>query len=548
MGKTIKKQTEETTGKELVKLIEVFKEANDLISNKAVNFDMKEFAMGYTKGYGAFTPDMTNTAMKNINLNPLTATVDKINAALDNAKNSEANLIAYGQDMYLKNMLYKRNYDYINSLPAWNLEIDCINAKNLKDYKTVGFEEDFRKVRDFLYKFNYRAEFDKCFFNMLNSESYYCIFRTDMCDSKYVFQDFAYNYTKITGRSTWGLLYDIDMTYFMQPSIDINSYPKWIIKKYDDLFKTRANSNYVPSNDINERTGKFAMWTQTSQLDGAWCFKFKNDLIANIPYFSPMLSDLVLVPVFRDLQLSQSVSAARKIIASQYPLLKEQKVGNTADMLAVSTTTMGMMLGAMAKGLEDAFKIVCLPSEKMEQFEFENTDKESYSNFLKTTASLMGGGNVLFSTTKNTVAETNLSLNIDEMLATSIYPQFEDFLDFQVNNLTKKYKFKFVFNGTKTYLNKEFNNKQAFESAAVGVVSINKIANAMGKNLFELTDELDMTKALGFTDKLMSMMNMYTQSQDGKTGGRPQKSSSELTESGSETRNAGSNLDKGGKI
>jgi hypothetical protein len=338
------------------------------------------------------------------------------------------------------------------------------------------------------------------------------------------------------------------MTYFLQPSIDINMYPNWIKQKYRDLFKNKANSTYIPSNGLNERTGTFAMWTQTSQNDGAWCFKFKNDLIANIPYFSPMLSDLVLVPVFRNLQVSQSMSAARKIISSEYPLLKEQKVGNTADMLAVSPGTRGAMLGAMSKGLEDAFKIVCLPSNKMEQFEFENTDKESYSDFLKITSSLMGGGNVLFSTTKNTVAETNLSLNIDEMLATSIYPQFEDFLSFQANNLTKNFKFKFVLSGTKTYLNKEFNNKQAFEPAAVGVVSINKIANAMGWNMFELVDELEMTNGLGFTDKLMSMMNMYTQAQQGNTGGRPQKSANELSESGADTRNAGSNLDKGGKI
>lgn len=536
------------TEQEVVEILKTFQETNAIIENKSVDFDVAKFATGFYKGYGAYTPDMTNTSMKNINFNPLTATIDTINAALNNAKNNESNLIAYGQDMYLKNMLYKRNFDYINSLPAWNLEIEIKNEMTSKDYKSPAFKKDFAKVRDFLYKFNYRAEFDRCFFGMLNSESFYCIFRKDMCDSKYVFQEFPYSYTKTTGRSTWGLLYDIDMTYFLQPSIDINFYPDWIKKKYNDLFKNKTNSAYIPSNDLNERTGVFAMWTQTSQIDGAWCFKFKNDLVANIPYFSPMLSDLVMIPVFRNLQLSQSMSAAKKVISSQWPLLKEQKVGNTADMLAVSPETMGRMLGVASAGIQDAYKILSLPSEKMEKMEFENTDKSAYSDFLKITASLMGGGNVLFSTTKNTVAETNLSLNIDEMLATSIYPQFEDFLDFQINNLTKQYKFRFIFNGTKTYFNKEANNKQAFESAAVGVVSINKIANAMGKNLFELSDELDMTNALGLTEKLMPMLNMYTQGQNEKTGGRPQKSATELTESGSVTRNAGSNMDKGGKI
>ena len=67
--------------------------------------------------------------------------------------------------------------------------------------------------------------------------------------------------------------------------------------------------------------------------------------------------------------------------------------------------------------------------------------------------------------------------------------------------------------------------KQAFEPADKGLVGINKIANAWGMNQFELLDELEMTKGLELTDKLLSMINVYTQGQeDGKTG-RPQKSS-----------------------
>jgi hypothetical protein len=160
LGKKIEKQFEETTGKELAELVGIFKEANELINNKAVNFDMREFAKGYAQGYGAYTPDMTNTAMKNINLNPLTATVDKINSALESAKNNESNLIAYGQDMYLKNMLYKRNFDYINSLPAWNLSITCPGI-TASECKSKEYTKDYKKIRDFFAKFNYRAEFDK---------------------------------------------------------------------------------------------------------------------------------------------------------------------------------------------------------------------------------------------------------------------------------------------------------------------------------------------------------------------------------------------------
>ena len=79
-----------------------------------------------------------------------------------------------------------------------------------------------------------------------------------------------------------------------------------------------------------------------------------------------------------------------------------------------------------------------------------------------------------------------------------------------------------------------------------GFVSANKIANSLDLDLFELEDELLMTKAMGFDKKLIPLMNVYTQSN--KDGGRPQKSDSELTESGSETRAQATNIEKGGEI
>jgi hypothetical protein len=79
--------------------------------------------------------------------------------------------------------------------------------------------------------------------------------------------------------------------------------------------------------------------------------------------------------------------------------------------------------------------------------------------------------------------------------------------------------------------------------------SYNKLANAFGMNIFELEDELDMTSGRGFTEKLMPMLNMFTQGKEqNDKGGRPQSSESELTESGATTRDAGSNIGRGGNI
>lgn len=543
------------TDKEVGQVFEEYNEIMEEIKNGNLDFDYESFARGYRTMYGAFNPITQNQLMKNINLNPMISNEEKVRKALDDPGNNEEELISMSQNEYIRNMIYKRNFDYIANLLSFNLSIQCKNAKP-SDYKSKQYKEDFGVVEDFLTKFGYREEFRKAVFNMLNTESYFCMLRTDMSDDKYVLQDFPYRYAKITARSSHGLVADYDMSYFLNSTVDINMYPKWIRKKYNSLFKGKNSSIfYRPSNDLDNRNSIFSLWVQTSPEDGAWVFKMNSDFVANIPYFAPMLVDTALIPVYRSLQTNQSMAAAKKIVTSEWPLLKEQKGGNVTDMLAVRSETMGKIVGACARALGESFNIINIPSEKIDTHEFTVTDKDSYANFLRTISSMLGGGRSIFSTDKQTAEETRLSLNIDEMLVEKVYPQFENFLDYYINKLTKKFKFSFKFSGTNSYQNREKRKKDALDFAAVGVVSQNKIANALDMDIVELKRELEMTKNMGFTDLLMPMLNMYTgnsgssgSSGNNKSPGAPQKSQSELTESGQETRSTSANQQRGGNI
>lgn len=535
-------KAEEKQIKETLNMLE-----KTITNYKTVNkeFDVVEFSKGYIQGYGSFTPDLQNAAMKNLDLNPAVADANTVLDYVQDAKNNEFNLIAYCQNEYLRSILYKRNFDYIKNLPAFNLAINCKNIKKESDYNSEAYKRDLGIVKTFLNKFNYREEFSRAFYHMLNSESYYCMLRTDLDDSKYVLQEFPYMFAKITGRFSHGLLADYNLAYFMQPSIDINLYPKWLKKKYSDLFKG-GKQKYLPSSAIDKRTGSYAYWVQTSPDDGCFVFKMNDNSAVNVPYFSSMLADLVLLPLYRKLEFNQDMTAAKKVITTIYPMLKDQKVGNTHDMLAVDPKVMGQMVGACAAALGKDFNILNIPSDEIESHEFTNTNKGIYSEQLKNISSLLGGGRSIFSTDKQTTTETNLSLNIDEMLVENVYPQFSNFLEYNINKLTKKYKFSFRFSGTNSYQNKKERREVAFMGADKGFVSANKIANSLDLDLFELEDELLMTKAMGFDKKLIPLMNVYTQSN--KDGGRPQKSDSELTESGSETRAQATNIEKGGEI
>ena len=94
--------------------------------------------------------------------------------------------------------------------------------------------------------------------------------------------------------------------------------------------------------------------------------------------------------------------------------------------------------------------------------------------------------------------------------------------------------------------------KTAIDAGVNGIVSPQKIANALDMDIFELEDELDFADGIGFEERLKPLLSSYTMSKEDAAandkGGRPQKSDSEITESGADTRASGKNIANGGSV
>ena len=541
------------TPEQINSILEFAQSSAELIASGQIDFDPTSFARSYAKGYGtAYTPSMQNAIMKDLTLNPLKSTSERIEQALADAKNNEDFLISTGQQFYLTNQIYKRAVDNLSNLNAYNLLLRCVNAKSKADYKSAAFKRDYKAVKEFFAKFNYREQFNKITFMLLNNETHFVLFRDDMDDENYIFQDMPYQYCKLTSRSTHGLQYDLDFTYFMGTMANLDFYPKSVRKSYADIMKGGKDNQYDPAASVGHRNNYTALWGQLdADIHGAYAFKMNADYIANVPYLTGMFAEMALVPVFRSLETSQSMASAAKIITSQWGMLNDGKISR-ADSFEVNPTTMGAILGAVAASLDKAIKVVNLPSRKIDSVEFTNTNKEQYEKFNKNIASMIGGGgSSLFSTNKATTIENNIALSIDENLMANIYPQYEAFINHQLSKICKKFFFKVKLSGSNTYLNREYRTKSAFDAGQSGVVSAQKIAHAFDMDIFELEDELDFTESLGFEARLKPLLSSYTMSKEdanNKSPGREKKSDSELSESGAETRENGTNIGKGGSI
>lgn len=540
------------TEKQVTEVLQALDYALDIRDAQMLNgtFDIQAFSKGMTEA-GAFTPYTQNEIMKRLNIaTNRTPNGEDIEKALSSPIENEGNIVNYGQSYYFSSLMYKRNQEYLANLPAFDLEISCMNAKP-EDYNTNKYKNDYEEIKKFINAFNYREQFKNVTWNIVMNETCYAMFRE--LGDKSVIQEFPAQYAMITGKWEYGLLYDIDMNWFCQGEVDINCYPDWVKKRYTEMFDGKKIKPYIPSNKINKRTGSFALWTQTDPADGCWVFKFNPNHNLQIPFFSGMLPEMAAIPVMRNLQINQSMAAARKLLVSSIPYLNEKKAASVANQLAIDADTLGKFIGLATQGLEAAIKVLALPTEDIKGVEFKNTDNDTYETFMSITSSLLSGGKVIFSTRENQNAiESQFSIDIDRMLVKSIYPQFENFLEYYANRHTKKFKWSFRFVGTNDKFDREARQDEAFKYADKGVVLPNKIASSLGLNKIELERELEEMNASDFIDKLRPMINIYTQgnvtqgSAPNKGAGRPLKDDGDLTNSGEETRSKGSNIEKGG--
>ncbi|MEY2702695.1 MAG: hypothetical protein RLY43_1331, partial [Bacteroidota bacterium] len=199
--------------------------------------------------------------------------------------------------------------------------------------------------------------------------------------------------------------------------------------------------------------------------------------------------------------------------------------------------------------LTNNIKMAITPFEDVKQYEWDSNGKNIYDEYTKTTLGQSGtNAKLLYNTSeKSNVVESRNSIAIDEAVATYVYPQFERFLNFEINKRLKTFKVKCRLEGTDLPENRAKRLEDALAYANVGITLPHKLASAMGMQYHDMERELAYAKATGFSDKLIPLISAFQTSgkdiQDGKKNGRPSKSDSSLTESGAETKGNGDNED-----
>lgn len=492
-------------------------------------------------GQGFYSPWMSNQLLNNLNNSPKPFTMNDLRKALKSYKENASTLQDYTEFMKHWDIIFARTLESYANVLAFDLQIVCTNAFTDEEYQSDEYKKDRQRVYQFLNGFDYKAEFRRVVQQCMTTEvGYYWLRKTKWgnkgmkCTLQLLPQDFC----MLTGYWEKGLLFDVDMTYFLNAGVDIDGFDPAFKKYYNRVFiKSDGILDYRPSNVLNKRTGTYAMWTQTSPTDGAWAFKQNLSNFNTTPFLAPYMLSTLRNNEIEELQYNKDLVSAYAILAGELRLFDNAKSGTKADQFAINPTTLGVFMGKVKSGLPDNVKAVAMPTENTKMYQYTDTNNNIYENQLKTSAGQGGGiSRVIYSSDRMSNAEIQYAVEQQYNIMRPMYSQFQNFLNFFVNKLTKKYKFKFIFDGCAYEFDRANRFDRLLKMADKGIVlNSSAYASALGMAPQDFDQSLTEGHAGEMIDKLSLLLNVNTTKNGGESG-RPREESTSLTDSGEMSR------------
>ena len=530
---------------------------NEVSLTETEVFDIIKFALQLETGLldsgGALSPLLLNQRMKDITLNPMQATEQVVSAALNNPKDSEEILQQFSQDYEIQSQAYKALLAYLGNMLSFDLSYyvspikkDGTLIRNF-DYSGAKYRKDLTIVKEFLTKFDYKEEFSKVVKGLLRNETFFGLPRFGG-NSRIVIQEFppSPKYSMITGRWEYGLLFSVNMFWFQLQGVDINMYPRFFKQKLSELFDG-STPKYNPAlSPIMRGSNSWVYW-QDVPADIGFCWKMTPEIVTRIPYFSGLFPDLLQQPVIRSLQKNINMSVAARLLFGEIATLKDA-TAKKPNNFVIDHELLGKFLAVVKSAVGESIKVAGFPLQNVQGMSFP-AENEVYSSYWKTALATSGvNTNLIFtSDVRPNSLESQLSLNVDEQLMYSLYPQFSNFLEYYVNQRTHDFNFKFDFEGTQFYNNRKERLEKQIQLVDKGIVMPQKIAAAIGMTYESFSQQMAEAKSMGWIDELTPIVSAYQMSGTNNAG-RPQKDDNDLSDSGEETRSAGSNLEKDGNI
>lgn len=491
--------------------------------------------------YGYFSPWLSNENLVGLNNTPKTPKIEAMKKTLADYKNKAQDLRDYTQFMQHYDMLFARVFESYSKILSYDLQVTCSNAFTEEDFTSAEYAKDKKAIYKFLDSFDYKAEFTKVTQQVLRNGAGYFSFRQthgNTKDMKATLQMLPQKHCMLTGYWEKGVLTDFDMSLFLQPGVDIDGYAPEFRKYFQKVFgEGQTISNYIPSNQFSTRNGVYGLWTQTPP-DVIWAFMLDMSDFTAVPFLAPYLKDALLDDEIEMLQRSKDIASAYAILAGEIRLFDNAKSGTKADQFAIAPTTLVDFMRKVKAGLPNEIKAVAMPTENSKFYQYTDGNKDMLTMQLSTSAGVGSSlSRIIYSTDRMSAAELQYAAEAQGQIVKPLYSQYANFLEYFANKMTKKYHFKFHFEG----LDYEFDRQARFDRLMKAsdkglVLNESAFASAMGLEPQMFEHSLMESKASGWVQKFSQLLlNSNTTAQT--EGGRPESNPLDLSDSGEMNRN-----------
>lgn len=502
-----------------------------------------EFLKAYnTQSYSGqnymLSPHLLNSTLKSLNMDGYDFSTDQIRKMVMSPHNFEQELRKLSYFYYNAISIYRRTIEYKSILLDFDWEPTpyTLDGKPISqsDVKSAAFKKDFAEMSKFFNSFDVKQEFSKVLFNILLYDTYYTSTRT--YENHIYLQELPSTHCMIDANSYLGYLFSFDLSYFMNSGVDINAYSPTLLNKYSEVLRLKQ-STYNPN--LPQRNGSWVYWYGMLP-DDAWVFKFNNNFAGSVPPLLDMLIDYSKIDKFKELEDVKKQLEAYKVIFATVPRLTNNRSGNKTDDFAISSTELGKFVATVKDKLEKGIDFKAAPLEDFKAFDFSPSASEAdlleteLNNMLKQSATsdaILTGG--------SSVSSNNIYKLVSSEIVKSVYPQFENYCEYQINKNTRRYKFKIKFVGT--IFDREERRKAANEDMERGVITP-AIFSSRGIQMTDAANTLNMMYGLNFPEIFKPIKTASTMSSAEKdSSGRKKLNDSDLSDSGEQTRNIGAN-------
>lgn len=170
----------------------------------------------------------------------------------------------------------------------------------------------------------------------------------------------------------------------------------------------------------------------------------------------------------------------------------------------------GKFLGVARKGLNSQIGLAVLPTDDVKAVDFSvsntNSDVDYASSVVKQS---VASSEALFGTEKLNSHQSKLASQIDNNTIEALYPMFANFMEFFINRMTEKYKFKVRFHDENVPDQKAERKALFNDFSKIGFVDMQLAARCNDMNVFEYTRHLQISKNCFDVKGMIIPLNQY---------------------------------------